>query len=138
MGATMADRESDATVYHVIPLANFARGYDRHDGAYHPSRVPGLRFDGRFFVLSGDELGIRPEDADPPADGASMGIGCLLAMGSRPDHGPVHAPGNRLEGRHFHGESFPVRELYLVNDGRPIRISFHDALTASSSLLGRS
>lgn len=44
--------------YHVLPLSNFARGYDKYSRTYSKANVPQSAFPDRFFLLPREELQI--------------------------------------------------------------------------------
>lgn len=44
------------TLYHVIPLGNFARGYDKYARSYRKVLIPESRYPGEFYLVREDEV----------------------------------------------------------------------------------
>jgi len=120
------------TSYHVIPLSNFARGYDKYARMYDKSHIAESRFHDRFFVLTAADLGIGIEKTSGLVERIGLAGDRLLVLGGPVDPASLHANTSTGKGRYFLGTRFPVRELFLVgDDGAPVPISVEEAFAAS-------
>lgn len=127
----MAGNGADAS-YHVIPLSNFARGYDKYARAYDKSHIQESRFGDRFFVLTADDLGIGIEKTSGLIDRIGLEGDRLLVMRGAVDPASLHANTATGKGRYFIGTRFPVRDLYVLgDDGSLTPISVEEAFAAS-------
>ena len=70
--------------FHVIPVGNFARGYDKYARAYRKSLIPESRYPNEFYLVREEDIplaaekargldlrlgGSRTRRAAPPGDG---------------------------------------------------------------------
>lgn len=121
-----------STVFHVIPLSNFARGYDKYAGVYDKSGVGESRFKDRFFVLDVSELAIGFDKTAELVKRIGLDGDAMLVLRGEVEPGRLMLNLETGRGRYFETTKLPITELFMLDGGNILRpISVEEAYAAS-------
>jgi len=128
----------EETLWHVIVLSNFARGYDKYRREYSKRGIPESTFPDRFFLLRQEEIGKGIEKCEKLLTKLGLPGNRILAISTKVS--PQHLNPNLRTGigRFIESDGVFVNGLYWIdNDGSLAPVSTEEAMAASLSLLDK-
>lgn len=125
-----------ATVYHVVTLSNFARGFDKYQRRYRKSRIAESTFPDVVHVLAADELAIGARKAGALLARLGLPGDALVALEARLPACSLRINERTGLGRVWPSGDLPVDRIFTVDgDGRlGPAISLEDASARALAL----
>lgn len=122
--------------YHVIPLSNFARGYDKYRRCYDKANVPESTYPDRFFVLSESEIAIGIQKVASTLAKLNLEGNDFLVLQANLNPAELHQNEKTGKGRFKWGSELPISQLWRW-DGNKLGsvIAIEDAYAASLKVL---
>lgn len=103
------------SLFHVTVLSNFARAYDRYEGAYRKDRIAESSFPDRFFLLRRDELGVGIEKASRLLRKLALEGDELIALETAVASSALHPNERTGLGRFIGSSALPVVGVHRVS-----------------------
>ncbi|MCY1054479.1 radical SAM protein [Nannocystis sp. SCPEA4] len=110
---------SGATVYHVVTLSNFARGFDKYQRRYRKSLIPESTYPDVVHVLAADELAIGVRKARGLLARLALPGDALVALEARLPAAQLRVNERNGLGRVWPSGDLPVRRIFAIDgDGQ--------------------
>jgi hypothetical protein len=125
-----------SSYFHVIPLSNFARGYDKYRRCYDKAGLPESTYPDQFFVLKRENLSTGIEKVNWLVHKLKLPDDRLLILEAMLP-ATVLFPNRRTGlGQYLEGSALPVVRLWLLNSkGDMTLVSTEEAYAASLRIL---
>ncbi|WAS96882.1 radical SAM protein [Nannocystis punicea] len=108
-----------ATVYHVVTLSNFARGFDKYQRRYRKSSIPESTYPDVVHVLAVDELAIGVRKARGLLARLAIPGDALVALEARLPASELRVNERNGLGRVWPSGDLPVQRLFAIDgDGQ--------------------
>jgi organic radical activating enzyme len=127
---------SDDNVYHVIPMSNFIRAYDKYTRRYSKAGISESRYVDKFFVLQRHEIDIGRNKTLSLINKLSITNNEVLLISTRMIDNEVMKRSNNHRGVELNRTWIDVLSLHIIHsNGTIVPITVEHACARSLSLL---
>ncbi|MDO9177114.1 MAG: radical SAM protein [Agitococcus sp.] len=104
-----------SSYYHVIPLSNFARGYDKYRRCYDKARLSESTYPGQFFVLKREDLSVGIEKVSRLIDRLKLHKDRLLVLEATLPSTSLFPNKRTGLGQYLEGSALPITRLWFLD-----------------------